>query len=138
MKTALPSRSIIIKDRLDTIIKEILAIGKDKIAMIILFGSYARGDWVQDEYIESYVTYSYQSDLDIMLVLKKGNYAGYKATALQHKIEKKLESKLSINPMKPLSKACGKFARDDINGLREAIKGKGFIHKFCPSTHKTK
>jgi predicted nucleotidyltransferase len=44
MKTTLPSRSMIIQEKLDKIVKEILAVGKDKIAMIILFGSYARGD----------------------------------------------------------------------------------------------
>ncbi|WP_341751234.1 MULTISPECIES: hypothetical protein [unclassified Candidatus Tisiphia] len=44
MKTVLPERSLIIQERLDNIVKEILAVSKHKIAMIILFGSYARGD----------------------------------------------------------------------------------------------
>ncbi|WP_341754929.1 nucleotidyltransferase domain-containing protein [Candidatus Tisiphia endosymbiont of Dioctria rufipes] len=35
--------------------------------MIILFGSYARGDWVQDLSSREY----YQSDIDLLLVLKK-------------------------------------------------------------------
>ena len=52
MKTTLPERSLIIKERLDNIVKEILAVAKDKLAMIILFGSYARGTWVQDVYKE--------------------------------------------------------------------------------------
>ncbi|RYE05149.1 MAG: nucleotidyltransferase domain-containing protein [Rickettsiaceae bacterium] len=39
-------------------------LAKQKLAMIILFGSYARGNWAQDEYIEQGITYSYQSDLD--------------------------------------------------------------------------
>ncbi|MDR0329989.1 MAG: nucleotidyltransferase [Rickettsia sp.] len=42
MKTTLPERSLVIKERLETIVQEILAAGKSKIAMIILFGSYAR------------------------------------------------------------------------------------------------
>ena len=50
MKTTLPERSLVIKEKLDEITGEILAIAKDKVAMIILFGSYARGDWVYDEY----------------------------------------------------------------------------------------
>jgi len=77
MKTILPSHSLVIKERLDNIVKEILAMAESKIAMIILFGSYARGDWVQDEYTRGHITYSYQSDLDLMLVLKKGKYTGY-------------------------------------------------------------
>ncbi len=82
MQTTLPERSLVIKERLDTIVQEILAAGKSKIAMIVLFGSYARGDWVQDVYTENHITYVYQSDIDLLLVLKKGKYAGYKATKL--------------------------------------------------------
>ncbi|WP_425360640.1 MULTISPECIES: hypothetical protein [unclassified Candidatus Tisiphia] len=50
MKTVLPERSLIIQERLDSIVKEILHVSEKKVAMIIIFGSYARGDWVQDEY----------------------------------------------------------------------------------------
>ncbi len=100
MNTTLPDRSLFIKSRLDLIVHEILAVGKDKIAMIILFGSYARGDWTQDIYQREHVTYSYQSDLDLMLVLKKGKYAGYQETNLQYKIEDRLEKKLAIDIMK--------------------------------------
>ncbi len=35
-----------------------------------------------------------------MLVLKKANYGGYKATNLQHKIEERLEKKLNVDIMK--------------------------------------
>jgi uncharacterized protein len=35
---------------------------------IILFGSHARGDWVDDEYVEDYTTYSYKSDFDILVI----------------------------------------------------------------------
>lgn len=41
------------------------------LAMVILFGSYARGDWVEDEYEEGHITYSYQSDYDLLLVFRK-------------------------------------------------------------------
>jgi uncharacterized protein len=71
MKTTLPERSLLIKPLLDRITPEILIAGKDTIAMIILFGSYARGEWVSDEYIKGHITYSYQSDLDIMVIVKK-------------------------------------------------------------------
>ncbi len=38
--------------------------------MVILFGSYARGDYVEDKYIEGHITYEYQSDYDILVVTK--------------------------------------------------------------------
>lgn len=90
MKTTLPERSLVIRPLLDRITSEILIAGKDTIAMIILFGSYARGDWVSDEYTEGHITYSYQSDLDIMVVLKKGKHIAY----AEPRIEKRLEREL--------------------------------------------
>ncbi|HEX9650220.1 MAG TPA: HEPN domain-containing protein [Cyclobacteriaceae bacterium] len=38
--------------------------------MIILFGSFARGDWVDDRYKEEGTTYEYRSDFDILVVVK--------------------------------------------------------------------
>lgn len=38
------------------------------VEMIILFGSHARGDWVEDEYEEDNITYGYHSDYDILIV----------------------------------------------------------------------
>ena len=93
MKTTLPERSLVIKDKLDAIVREILAVAEQKITMIILFGSYARGDWVQEKYMRGHITYTYVSDLDLMLVLKKGKYGGHRAIELQYTIWKRLESK---------------------------------------------
>jgi uncharacterized protein len=39
-----------------------------KVEMVILFGSYARGDWVEDQYEEDGITYEYRSDYDILIV----------------------------------------------------------------------
>ena len=90
MKTILPERSLVIKPLLDRITSEILTAGKNTIVMIILFGSYARGDWVSDEYTEGHITYSYQSDLDIMVVLKKGKHIGYAEPRIEKRLEKEL------------------------------------------------
>ena len=38
------------------------------VEMIILFGSHARGDWVEDTYREGHITYEYKSDFDILVV----------------------------------------------------------------------
>jgi HEPN domain-containing protein/predicted nucleotidyltransferase len=39
---------------------------------VILFGSHATGKWVEDEYIEDGVRFSYISDYDFLVVIKKG------------------------------------------------------------------
>ncbi len=36
--------------------------------LIILFGSHARGDWVDDKYVEDGITYTYRSDFDILII----------------------------------------------------------------------
>ena len=53
-------------------LKEITSIIKDNadIEMIILFGSYARGNWVEDVYTEGHITYEYKSDFDILVIVK--------------------------------------------------------------------
>lgn len=35
---------------------------------VILFGSYARGNWVEDRYAEDGITYEYKSDYDILVL----------------------------------------------------------------------
>ena len=40
-----------------------------EVEMVILFGSYARGNWTEDQYVEKGITYEYRSDYDILVVL---------------------------------------------------------------------
>jgi predicted nucleotidyltransferase/HEPN domain-containing protein len=40
------------------------------VLMIILFGSYARGDWVEDRHIEDGVLHEYLSDFDILVIVR--------------------------------------------------------------------
>lgn len=93
MKTKLPKRSKLrIQRYLDKALKAILHGSGDKLAMVIVFGSYARGDWVEDAYMKDGRLETYQSDLDIMLVFKKGSDAGvYKASSVLKKINYLLE-----------------------------------------------
>jgi predicted nucleotidyltransferase/HEPN domain-containing protein len=93
MKTSLPKNSLIIKDRLDAIVQEILAVAKDQVAMIILFGSYAKGTWVRDWYVEGHITYSYESDLDILVVTKSPKYRGPKGASFESDLTNRLERK---------------------------------------------
>jgi len=52
---------------------------RDKVAMIILFGSHARGDWVDDETIEGQIIYGYHSDYDILVVVADRKQAHQRA-----------------------------------------------------------
>jgi len=38
--------------------------------MIILFGSYARDEWVEDIYTEGHITYEYISDFDVLVLTR--------------------------------------------------------------------
>jgi len=47
-----------------------------EIEMVILFGSYARGSYVEfDTYVEKGITYEYKSDYDLLVVLSKNAQA---------------------------------------------------------------
>ena len=58
-------------------LKEVVSIITElaNVEMIILFGSYARGNWVEDIYTEGHITYEYKSDFDILVIVKEGRYA---------------------------------------------------------------
>ncbi len=60
--------------------------------MIILFGSYARGDWVVDRYKENGVIYEYISDYDILVVVPTVKDVGKKGRVrLDDEIERDIE-----------------------------------------------
>lgn len=66
--------------------------------MIILFGSYARGNWVEDKYIEYGHTYEYKSDYDI-LVITESNLDNQQKSLwrkLEHKVDDVITS-ASVN-----------------------------------------
>lgn len=52
-------------------LKKIVDLITDQISIekIILFGSHARGDWVTDKYREGHITYAYESDFDILVIV---------------------------------------------------------------------
>ncbi len=60
--------------------------------MIILYGSFARCDWVRD------LPNDYHIDTDILIILKKGQYKGYTALRLEDYIYKRLEKTGVIKP----------------------------------------
>jgi predicted nucleotidyltransferase/HEPN domain-containing protein len=62
--------------------------------MIILFGSYARGDWIEDRYVREQITYEYKSDLDILVIVKKNGTTFFKTW---NRIEETIRSNDSIS-----------------------------------------
>jgi uncharacterized protein len=75
MKTTLPKRSEHVAEQLAAITDVIRELVGNDLAMLVLFGSYARGDWVQDRYVENNVVYSYESDFDLLVVTEDRAHA---------------------------------------------------------------
>lgn len=79
------------------LIKKII-IEDSKAEMVILFGSYARGDWVSDRYKEGHITYEYLSDYDILVIVKSEKLE--KNFGLWNEIERKIKDDSEIeNPV---------------------------------------
>ena len=92
MKTSLPNKSkeheIRIKEISDIIVNTI----KDRVAFVILFGSFARGSWVHDRYVEDGITYEYASDYDFLVITKKTDKSiNSSAFDLERKIKKEIK-----------------------------------------------
>ncbi len=99
MKRSLPRRSQHQAARLREITDVIRELVGDDLAMLILFGSYARGSWVEDEYTEGHITYTYQSDFDLLVVTEKRSSATQRAEALlTDAIGRRLERMALDNP----------------------------------------
>lgn len=71
-----------------------------EIEMIILFGSYARGNWVEDKYVEKGITYEYKSDYDLLIVMSNNGKAN--SDTLTQSITGKLEELNLPTPIHPI------------------------------------
>ena len=60
----------------------------DKVLMVVLFGSYARGNWVQDRYLEKGVVFEYKSDYDLLILLDNDDMS------LQNHFENRIKKEL--------------------------------------------
>lgn len=94
MKTSLPKKSKFHQERIQKITDIALEAGGKSIASIILFGSFARGDWVLDVKCEEDGNlYEYASDYDFLIITRTPNQASGKALfVLEKKIEKALKA----------------------------------------------
>jgi predicted nucleotidyltransferase len=52
------------------LIKDVILEKIPDVRIIVLFGSYARGDWVEDIHTEGHTTHVYESDFDILVATK--------------------------------------------------------------------
>jgi HEPN domain-containing protein/predicted nucleotidyltransferase len=71
-----------------------------EIEMIILFGSYARGTWVEDKYMEKGNTYEYKSDYDLLIILSKNGHAN--SDTLTQSISTRLNDLKLATPVHPI------------------------------------
>ncbi len=68
MKLSLEHLPELKREELMDVVQIILSSSK-KAEIILLFGSHARGDWVEDRYVgEDGIVYEYRSDFDILVV----------------------------------------------------------------------
>lgn len=66
MKTSLEHLPAHKKEELQSITDMIVLLVKPE--MVILFGSYSRGNWVEDRHVEDGILFEYKSDYDILVV----------------------------------------------------------------------
>jgi HEPN domain-containing protein/predicted nucleotidyltransferase len=81
------------------LVKEIILREAPQTGMLVLFGSYARGGWVEDKYIDDHIVYEYKSDFDILaLVAKGGDARCYPLGKISGLVsaEKKIETPVSV------------------------------------------
>lgn len=71
-----------------------------EIEMVILFGSYARGTWVEDRYMENGNTYEYKSDYDLLIILSKNGHAN--SNTLTESITARLRELKLTAPVHPI------------------------------------
>lgn len=91
MKTSLEHLPKEKRDQLEALVRITMEQFPKWIEMIILFGSYARGDWV-DELAPDKFHYTYQSDFDILVIISK------KVLAKRHRAWEHLEDRFHRSP----------------------------------------
>ena len=69
-----------------------------KLEKIILFGSYARGKWVEDSYVQAGITYEYKSDFDMLVVTQQGiSESHWLALCIAENLDKRPTIRTEVN-----------------------------------------
>ena len=88
----MPKKSASHEQAIFEIRDKILSHCEKRVAFIILFGSFARGDWVFDRQYKEHYIEEYASDYDILVITNKSKYISDSETM---KLEAALEKRLS-------------------------------------------
>jgi len=95
------------------LVKEIVLDECPTVLMIVLFGSYARGDWVEDRHIgEDGILYEYMSDFDILVVVRShklvtSSHIWHRAEARVHRFPIRTWTNLIVESIETVNKALG-------------------------------
>jgi len=93
MKNSLPTSSKSHESRINEIAEIIVKTAKTKVAFVILFGSFARGNWIRYRYSEGGAIHEYASDYDFLVITKNSVSAnGGNFFNLERKIKKEIET----------------------------------------------
>lgn len=97
------------------------------IEMVILYGSYARGNWVEDKYTENGTTYEYKSDYDLLIIVSSNSQAN--ADNFVSAVTGKLEELKLDTPVHPIFHGIGfvNEALSEGNYFFDDIKREGIL-----------
>jgi len=114
------------RDELKKIVHTLLEF--KEVEMIILFGSYATDKYVHlDKYVEGGITYVYQSDYDLLIILSQNKQANN--INLVHGITEKLKLLKLFTPVSPIYEGAG-FVNEQLsegNYFFNDIKSEGVL-----------
>ncbi len=71
-----------------------------EVEMIILYGSFARGNWIEDKYVENGITYEYKSDYDLLIVTSTNGKAN--ADSFLQAVTQRLDELQLNTPVHPI------------------------------------
>lgn len=71
-----------------------------EVEMIILYGSFARGNWVEDKYVENGTTYEYKSDYDLLIITSTNGKAN--ADSFLQAVTQRLDELNLQTPVHPI------------------------------------
>ncbi len=97
------------------------------IEMVILYGSYARGTWVEDKYVENGNTYEYKSDYDLLIIVNSNTQAN--ADNFVSTVTGKLDDLKLDTPVHPIFHGIGfvNEALSEGNYFFDDIKREGIL-----------
>lgn len=123
MKTSLDHLPVTKQAEIEKIVELILAAGEAE--MIILFGSHARGDWVDDFHVEGKNLFDYQSDYDIYVLTRLAKHVDRfsRNEALRRRLAELIPTPVSLiaDPVKHFNHALERGRYFYVDVVKEGI-----------------